>query len=253
MEIVVLIAIVLIAAAIALRTSLPGLASRFRLAVDAFVGRSAGESSAGVAGGRGGRRLVEAAAAAVDEARRAGGTTPTLVDVACSPHDHRLLSARLGEVERALAARVGADVRLCLREFGELRHGSFLVLGTDDGDATSVLGLGMADTVAFAAAADATRALPSAALLTETGEHVLGPAATVGRSATSGVMLASRHLSGRHATIELVGRTWLLVDHSSNGTWVGGRRIERDEPYPIQDGDRLRFADVECTFVVAGA
>lgn len=43
------------------------------------------------------------------------------------------------------------------------------------------------------------------------------------------------------------GITW-LVDHSTNGTWVNGRRVERGEPVALDDGDRIEVGDLELRF-----
>jgi adenylate cyclase len=39
-----------------------------------------------------------------------------------------------------------------------------------------------------------------------------------------------------------------LIDHSTNGTWVNGRRVERDEPLLLSDGDRIEVGDVQLEF-----
>ena len=43
------------------------------------------------------------------------------------------------------------------------------------------------------------------------------------------------------------GRT-RLIDHSTNGTWVNGRRVERGEPMLLGDGDRIEVGDLELEF-----
>jgi adenylate cyclase len=46
----------------------------------------------------------------------------------------------------------------------------------------------------------------------------------------------------------------LLIDSSTNGTWVNGRRVERGEPITLVDGDRIELGDHELVFHVrAGA
>jgi adenylate cyclase len=39
-----------------------------------------------------------------------------------------------------------------------------------------------------------------------------------------------------------------LIDHSTNGTWVNGRRVERGEPVPLVDGDRIEVGELEFEF-----
>jgi adenylate cyclase len=36
-----------------------------------------------------------------------------------------------------------------------------------------------------------------------------------------------------------------LIDHSTNGTWVNGRRVERGEPVALDDGDRIEVGELE--------
>lgn len=42
--------------------------------------------------------------------------------------------------------------------------------------------------------------------------------------------------------------TTLLVDHSANGTWVNGRRVERGEPVALGDRDQIEVGDLELEF-----
>ncbi len=39
-----------------------------------------------------------------------------------------------------------------------------------------------------------------------------------------------------------------LIDLSTNGTWVNGRRVERGEPLALVDGDRIEVGDTELEF-----
>jgi adenylate cyclase len=39
-----------------------------------------------------------------------------------------------------------------------------------------------------------------------------------------------------------------LIDLSTNGTWVNGRRVERGEPLALSDGDRIELGDLELEF-----
>jgi adenylate cyclase len=43
------------------------------------------------------------------------------------------------------------------------------------------------------------------------------------------------------------GRT-RLIDHSTNGTWVNGRRVERGEPVALDDGDRIEVGELTLGF-----
>lgn len=52
-----------------------------------------------------------------------------------------------------------------------------------------------------------------------------------------------------HATIEHVGSTYTITDlNSTNSTRINGKRIEPDKAMPVNDGDKLSFGKVTCTF-----
>jgi adenylate cyclase len=44
-----------------------------------------------------------------------------------------------------------------------------------------------------------------------------------------------------------------LIDHSTNGTWVNGRRVERGEPVPLADGDRIELGELTLEFRAGAA
>lgn len=47
--------------------------------------------------------------------------------------------------------------------------------------------------------------------------------------------------------------TTRLIDHSTNGTWVNGRRLERGEPVMLADGDRIEVGDLTLEFRATAA
>jgi class 3 adenylate cyclase len=47
--------------------------------------------------------------------------------------------------------------------------------------------------------------------------------------------------------------TTRLIDHSTNGTWVNGRRLERGEPVRLSDGDRIEVGEVTLEFRAGAA
>jgi class 3 adenylate cyclase len=47
--------------------------------------------------------------------------------------------------------------------------------------------------------------------------------------------------------------TTKLVDHSTNGTWVNGRRVERGEPVALGDGDRIEVGALTLEFRTSAA
>ncbi len=52
-----------------------------------------------------------------------------------------------------------------------------------------------------------------------------------------------------HATIEHVGSTYTVTDlNSTNSTRINGKRLEPDKATPVNDGDKLSFGKVTCTF-----
>jgi hypothetical protein len=52
-----------------------------------------------------------------------------------------------------------------------------------------------------------------------------------------------------HATIEHIGSSYAVTDlNSTNSTRINGKRLEPDKATPINDGDKLTFGKVTCTF-----
>ena len=52
-----------------------------------------------------------------------------------------------------------------------------------------------------------------------------------------------------HATIEHIGSTYTVTDlNSTNSTRINGKRLEPDKATPINDGDKLSFGKLTCTF-----
>jgi len=52
-----------------------------------------------------------------------------------------------------------------------------------------------------------------------------------------------------HATIEHIGSTYTVTDlNSTNSTLINGKRLEPDKATPLNDGDKLTFGKVTCTF-----
>jgi FHA domain/Double zinc ribbon len=52
-----------------------------------------------------------------------------------------------------------------------------------------------------------------------------------------------------HATIDHIGSTYTVTDlNSTNSTRINGKRLEPDKATPVNDGDKLSFGKVTCTF-----
>jgi adenylate cyclase len=59
------------------------------------------------------------------------------------------------------------------------------------------------------------------------------------------VLIDDQQVSRDHAEVHLIGGSAFLVDHSTNGTRVNGRRIERGERVPLVDGDKVTIGGVQ--------
>jgi hypothetical protein len=83
-------------------------------------------------------------------------------------------------------------------------------------------------------------------------QNPLSMGVTVGRTENNDLVFADATVSRFHAYLQANGKGgWRLVDaDSSNGTWLGTRRVVPGTPAEIPDGARLRFGDVEVTFYV---
>ncbi len=57
------------------------------------------------------------------------------------------------------------------------------------------------------------------------------------------ILIDDPAVSRDHAEVQLVGGAAFLVDHSTNGTRVNGRRVERGERVALVDGDRVAVGD----------
>jgi len=63
--------------------------------------------------------------------------------------------------------------------------------------------------------------------LTDGREYqVIGTALVFGRDAKADVVVSGGQVSRRHAEIVATGRGYMVVDYSTNGTWVNGERVQ---------------------------
>jgi hypothetical protein len=87
-----------------------------------------------------------------------------------------------------------------------------------------------------------------ALLLFDGKRLVIGPTgATIGRSRQCDVVVDDPNISRQHAEVRPRGGAWVLTDlGSTNGTLLGGRRIEH--PEVIQPGDRIEIGTSVITF-----
>lgn len=71
----------------------------------------------------------------------------------------------------------------------------------------------------------------------------------LGRGRGADVCLPHRAVSLRHASIELSGNRYALVDHgSTNGTRVSQARLVPGRPKPLRDGDRIEIGGFALVF-----
>ncbi|WP_414639383.1 adenylate/guanylate cyclase domain-containing protein [Archangium sp.] len=79
-----------------------------------------------------------------------------------------------------------------------------------------------------------------------TGEFPLGELTTLGRHPSNTLRLVDREVSKEHATIERMGRDFILRDlGSSNGTFVNGRRVAE---LRLRDGDEISLGATRLVF-----
>ena len=72
---------------------------------------------------------------------------------------------------------------------------------------------------------------------------------TIGRGTDNEWILPDpeRYLSGKHARVDFRAGTYVLVDTSSNGTYVNGAQVPlgKYHDYPLKDGDYVRLGEYE--------
>ena len=82
--------------------------------------------------------------------------------------------------------------------------------------------------------------------------EVRTPLAHVGRGAHNDIVLSDESVSDAHAKLQKREAGWYVVDMgSTNGTYVGGRRVEAD--LKLEGAPDLRFGGVKVTFRTAEA
>lgn len=86
--------------------------------------------------------------------------------------------------------------------------------------------------------------------LGDTGTKVFGVhGGTIGRSTANEWILPDpeRYLSGKHARIDFRAGTYVLVDTSSNGTYINGSQVPlgKYHDYVLKDGDYIRIGEYE--------
>ena len=72
----------------------------------------------------------------------------------------------------------------------------------------------------------------------------------IGSSPTSDIQMTSTFVSSAHAEITLLDGGEIILEDlgSTNGTFVGDKRIRANQEITIRRGDRVRFADTELVW-----
>src|ERR1700678_304732 len=77
---------------------------------------------------------------------------------------------------------------------------------------------------------------------------------TIGRSTDNEWILPDpeRYLSGKHACVDFRAGTYILVDTSSNGTYVNGAQVPlgKYHDYQLKDGDYVRLGEYELLVTI---
>ncbi len=76
---------------------------------------------------------------------------------------------------------------------------------------------------------------------------------TVGRVDTNDLVLEDDSISRFHAFLKLDERNqmWMLTDaESKNGTWVDGKRLEKNQRIALRDNVSVKFGDAEMRFLM---
>ena len=76
---------------------------------------------------------------------------------------------------------------------------------------------------------------------------------SIGRLKTVDVFIPDLKSSRQHCMILWDRGHWLLMDLSSNGTYLNGQRIERTTDVPLSNNDVIRIGQTEIEFRLAQA
>lgn len=60
----------------------------------------------------------------------------------------------------------------------------------------------------------------------------------------------SNYISRKHATLYFENGAVCVLDASTNGTFINGKRVEKMQKIPLNKGDKITFADMD--FVLEG-
>ena len=72
---------------------------------------------------------------------------------------------------------------------------------------------------------------------------------SIGRSRESDIFLEDLAVSRLHASIINMGGNYALRDEgSANGTKVNGQTVNKYQPYPLQEGDKIQLGQTVLVF-----
>jgi len=81
--------------------------------------------------------------------------------------------------------------------------------------------------------------------------QVRGPLTNIGRGPHNDFVIASESVSDSHAKLQMRETGWFIVDvESTNGTYVGGRRVKGEQK--LEGAPDLRFGDIKVAFRPTG-
>ncbi len=135
--------------------------------------------------------------------------------------------------------KVGAD------EFRKKYAHSFLVLRYSPQDDSDWIDIKTVETSTKKLSQEADHTVPILAVaLQKSDRNTYSSKITVGRAKNNDIVIRAPKISKLHCAFRLKkrGRAFELVDMgSSNGTWLNGTRLSKNEASKIKDGDRVTF------------
>jgi pSer/pThr/pTyr-binding forkhead associated (FHA) protein len=73
---------------------------------------------------------------------------------------------------------------------------------------------------------------------------------TIGRVDSNDIPLDDVSVSRFHAWLQADGKGWVVCDaESKNGTFLDGKRLAPNQKVPVKDKAKLKFGEVEVTFL----
>jgi predicted component of type VI protein secretion system len=83
--------------------------------------------------------------------------------------------------------------------------------------------------------------------------HSLNGRVVLGRGADSAVPLEAPGISREHLEVQVEGSALMLIDLSSNGTWLNGARMPQHRKCKVREGDLIELPgyEIQCQLVSA--